>query len=120
MIDSSWWSCTHFFYKQHFCKQRQTEISKKKKANAKPHPPVELLLLENYSHSSSALSSKNNRIYSKKLAKEQVALYSWDYTINHNENEDDWQIDHIDRPRPRHGHKHSKYTKCLSMMMLMY
>ena len=34
------------------------------------------------------LSSKNNRRYSKKQAKEQVHLYSWDYMINHNENED--------------------------------
>ena len=33
------------------------------------------------------LSSKNNKIYSKKWAKEQVCQYSWDYTINHNENE---------------------------------
>ena len=42
--------------------------------------------VENYSHSSSTLSSKNSR-YSKKLAKEQVCLYSWGYMINHNENE---------------------------------
>ena len=25
----------------------------------------------------------------------------------------------INRPRPRHGHKYSKYKKCLSMMMVM-
>ena len=50
---------------------------------------VELLLLENYSHSSSTFSSKNNRIYSKKLAKEQVGRYSWDYMINHNENQNE-------------------------------
>ena len=35
-------------------------------ANAKQHPEAELLLFENYSHSSSTLSSKNNRTYSKK------------------------------------------------------
>ena len=61
----------------------------KNQANAKQHPETELLLIENYSHSSSMLSSKNIRIYSKKLAKEQVGLYSWDYMINHNENEDE-------------------------------
>ena len=51
----------------------------KNQANAKQHP--ELLLLVNYSHSSSTLSSKNIRIYSEKLAKEQVGLYSWDCMI---------------------------------------
>ena len=34
-----------------------------------------------------AHSLSKNRTYSKKLA--QVCLYSWDYTINHNENEDE-------------------------------
>ena len=35
------------------------------------------------------LSSKNIGFYSKKWEKEQVCLYSCEYTINHNENEDD-------------------------------
>ena len=92
----------------------------KNQANAKQHPEAELLLLENYSHSSWMLSSKTNRIYSKKLAKEQVGLYSSDYMINHTENkEKKWKIDHIDRPRPRHGHKYIKYKKCLNMTMLL-
>ena len=38
----------------------------KNQANAKQHPEAELLLLENYSHSSSMLSSESNRTYSKK------------------------------------------------------
>ena len=38
----------------------------KNQANAKQHPQAELLLFENYSHSSSPLSNKNNRTYSKK------------------------------------------------------
>ena len=38
----------------------------KNQANAKQHPEAELLLFENYLHSSSSLSSKNNRRYSKK------------------------------------------------------
>ena len=46
--------------------------------NAKQHPEAELWLFENYSHSPSMLSSKNK-----------VCLYSWDYTINQNENEDE-------------------------------
>ena len=67
----------------------------KNQAKAKQHPEAELLLFENYSHSSSTLSSKNNRTYSKKLAKEQVGLYPCDYAINHDENEDENKIDHI-------------------------
>ena len=54
------------FYKQHFYKQRQAEIDKN--------------LSKCY---------VNNRTHSKKYAKEQVYLYSWDYTINSNENEDE-------------------------------
>ena len=57
----------------------------KNQANAKQHPKAELLLFENDSHSSSTLPSKNN----KNQAKEQVCLYSWDYAINHNDNEDE-------------------------------
>ena len=38
----------------------------KNQANAKQHPEAELLLFENYSHSSSTLSSKDNGTYSKK------------------------------------------------------
>ena len=61
----------------------------KNQANAKHHPEAELLLLEYYSHSLSTLTSKNNRIYSKEQAKEQVCLYWWEYTISHDENEDE-------------------------------
>ena len=50
------------FYKQNFYKQ---------------HPGAELLLLENFSHSSSTLSSKNNKMYSEKYPEEQVCLYSY-------------------------------------------
>ena len=61
----------------------------KYQANAKQDPDAEFLLFENYSHSSSMLSCKNDRRYSKKKqAKKQACLYSWDYMINHNENED--------------------------------
>ena len=41
-------------------------ILEKNQANAKQHPEAELLLFENYSHSSFTLSPKNNRAYSKK------------------------------------------------------
>ena len=38
----------------------------KHQVNSRQQPEAELLLFENYSHSSSTLSSKNNRSYSKK------------------------------------------------------
>ena len=52
-----------------------------------------------------------------------MCLYSWDYIINHNENEDKNEKRSnkydITRPRSRHEHKYSKYKKCLSMMILV-
>ena len=41
----------------------------KNQANAEQHPVAELLLFENYSHSSPTLSTKNNRIYSENISK---------------------------------------------------
>ena len=52
-----------FLHKKRFYKQRQAEIGKKE-ANAKQHPEDELLLLDNYLHSSS-----DNRTYRKKKQK---------------------------------------------------
>ena len=89
MLKMNWW-ITCFFFKQHFYKQRQAEIAKKKyQVNAKQHPEAELLLFENYSHSSFTLSFKNNRTYSKNYPNEKGRLCSWDYAINHKENGDE-------------------------------
>ena len=41
----------------------------KTQSNIKQHPETKLWIFESYSHSSSTLSSKNNRTYSKKEAK---------------------------------------------------
>ena len=60
----------------------------KNQANAKQHPEVQFWLFKNYSHYSSRSSSKNNRTYLK-IRKVQVCLYSRDYAINHNKNEDE-------------------------------
>ena len=55
------------FYKQHFYFISNAKLKlEKHQANAKQHTETELLLFENYSHSSSSLSSKNNIIYSEK------------------------------------------------------
>ena len=47
-----------FFYKQHFYKQRQAEIGKKKPAKANQHPEAKLSLFEIYSLSSSRYHTK--------------------------------------------------------------
>ena len=57
----------------------------KNQGKAEEHPEAELLLLENYSLTSSSLSSKNNRRYSKKMHKKQVRLFKWGHMINDNE-----------------------------------
>ena len=53
------------FFISNTCKQRQAKIGKKKQAHAMQHPEAELLLFEIYSHSSSKLSSKNNKTHPK-------------------------------------------------------
>ena len=58
-------------------------------ANVKQHTETEPLLVENYSHSSSTLSSQIIGHTLKKLAKEQVCLHSWYYMINHNQNKNE-------------------------------
>ena len=75
-----------FFISNTFISNARLKLAKNH-VDAKQHPEAENLLFENYSHFSSTLSSKSDRIYSKKQAKEQVCIYSSDYTINHNENE---------------------------------
>ena len=63
---------TLFFYKQTYISNARLKLAENQ-ADAKQHPEAELLLYENYSHStyshsnySSTLLSKNNRAYSKK------------------------------------------------------
>ena len=55
-------SSAHFF--STFISNARLKLVKNQ-ANTKQHPEAELLLYENYSHSPSTLSSKNNRRYSK-------------------------------------------------------
>ena len=53
-----------FFISNTFISNTRLKFAKSQ-AKAKQHPKAELLPLENYSHSSSSLSYKNNRTYSK-------------------------------------------------------
>ena len=52
-----------------------------------------------------------------------MPLYSRDYTINHNENEDKNEKKpnryEINKLRSRNGHKHKKYKKCFSRIVLI-
>ena len=47
----------------------------KNQANAKQHPEAELLLFENYSYSSSTLSSRNNRTFMKISKRTSVSAF---------------------------------------------
>ena len=58
-------SATYFFTCKNFVSNARPNLAKNQ-TNAKKHPEAELLLFENYSHSLSMLSSKNNGTYSKK------------------------------------------------------
>ena len=57
-----------YFISNTFISNARLKIAKSQ-ANAKQHPEAELLLFENYSHSSSMLLSKNNMTYSNIQAK---------------------------------------------------
>ena len=64
---SLWYCGTFFFYISNtFISNARLKLAKNQ-AKAKQHPDGELLLLENYSHSSSMLPSKGTRAYSKKM-----------------------------------------------------
>ena len=58
----------------------------KNQTKAKQQPEAEIFLFENYSLSSSTLSSKKNKRYSKKCKKNRVRMF-WVYMINDTENE---------------------------------
>ena len=63
----------------------------KTQVKCKWHLEAELSLPENCSHFLCALSSKNNRRYSKKWT-ENINLFKFGYMINDNENEAEIEI----------------------------
>ena len=67
---------TSFFIKNTIISNFRLKLAKNQ-ANAKQRPEAELLPFENYLHS----LCENDRTYSRKQAKEQVCLYSFDYAI---------------------------------------
>ena len=74
---------TLFFTSNTFISNARLKLVKNQ-GKAKEHPEAELLLLENYSLTSSLLSSKNDRRYSKKNYKKEVSLFKWGHMINDN------------------------------------
>ena len=104
-----WICCTCFFYKQY-----QTKIGKKN----------QILLLENYlffSFFCFLLISKNNRVYSKKFAKNKCVYFNeiiWLIMIKvKSKNRSHRYI--INRSTSRHGLTCTKHEKCLGMMILI-
>ena len=98
-------------------------ILAKNKANAKQHPEVELLLFEYCSLSSSTLSFKNNRRYSKKCIKNKYICLNeviWLITVKMRlEMKNRSNRCGINRPRPRYGHEYTTYIMRFSKMKVI-
>ena len=97
--------------------------SAKKQAKAKQHPEAELSLFENYSLTSSTLSYKNKGRYSKKCTKNKylclnVVIWLMTMKMRLKLKNKSHRYD-INRPKPRHGQKHTKYKMCLSITMVI-
>ena len=81
------------------------------------------MLIENHSHSSSTLSSKNNRTYSKNKQKntcvcihEIIRFIIMKMRIKMKNRSHRYDIKRLSS---RHGHKYSRYKNSLTMMMLI-
>ena len=87
------------------------------KAKGKQHPEAELLLFENYLHSSATLSSKQTGHILKNYFNEIIQLMTMKIRVKtksklHRHNRH--------RPKPRHGHKYPTYKMCLNIMVTVY
>ena len=87
----------------------------KNQTKAKQHPESEPFFFENYSFSSSTLSSKHNKRYV--CLNEVIWLMTMKMTLKMKNRLHRYDIN---RPRPRHGNKYTKYKMCLSIMMAIY
>ena len=112
-----------FFISNASISNTRLKLATKNKANAKKHSETGLLLFENYSHSSSTLSSKVIGYILKNKQKnkcvcihEIIGLIIMKVKMKMKNRLHRYVIN---RPRSRHEHKYSKYKKFLSMMMLI-
>ena len=99
-----------FFISNTFINNAKLKLAKQQ-AKAKQHLEAEPLLFENYSLLSSKLSSKNSRRYSKKYTKTTSSvlmrlLMTMEMRLKMKNKS---QIYNINRPRPIHRLKYTKY-----------
>ena len=73
-VKRNWWNYS-LFLSNNFISNARLKLAKKNQARAKEHRETILFLCENYSLSSSTLSSKNNRWYSKKCTKTSATVH---------------------------------------------
>ena len=107
----------HVFFISNTFKSNTRLRLTKNQANAKHHPEAELLTSENHWHSSTTLSSNNNKQKNKHVCIHeimQLAIMKMKTKMK-----TDSPKYGINRPRCRHGHKYSKYMKHLSTMTLI-
>ena len=105
-----------FFISNTFISNARLKFAKNQ-AKAKPHPEAELLLFDNYSLSPSTLSSKNNRRYSEKYAKNKcVWLMTMKMRLEMKNRSHRYEIN---RSRHSHRHTYTKYKMYLSMMLVI-
>ena len=103
---------TRLFYISNTFKSNARLQLAKNQANAEQHPEAELLLFENFSHSSSVLFSKSNMAYSKNKQKNKcvciheimrLIIMKLKMKMKNRSHRYD-----INRSRSRHGQKYSK------------
>ena len=113
---------TSFFISNIIINNARLQLAKNQ-ANGKRHPVAKLWLFENYSHSSSPLSSKNNRTYSKNKQKNKcVCIHEIIQLIIMKMKMKEKNRSHrydINGPRFRHEQKYSKYKMRLSMIIII-
>ena len=110
---------TRFFISSTFISNARLKLTKNQ-ANTKQHPEAELFPFVNYSQFPSMLSSKNNtthwKIRKRTSASVFIRLIIMKMKLKMKNRSHRYDIN---RPRSRHGHRYSKYKKCLTMIMFI-
>ena len=114
---------TRFFYISNtFVSNARLKLAKDQ-ADAKHHLKVELWLSENYSYSSSTLSSVNNTVYSKNKQKNKrtcihviIRLIIMKMEMKKKNRSHKYNLN---GSSSWHGHKYGKYKTCLSMIIII-
>ena len=111
-----------FLYKQDIKETPGRNRQKIKQNLSKRHPEAEFLLFENHTLSSFMLSKTNMR-YSEKCAKNKLVCFNevvWLIVMKMRlKMKNESHRRNINRTRPRHGCKCTKYDVCLNMKMVI-